>query len=179
MAQKILSFKRNRGFRSTVRCLSSLRADTGPIPRRSAASPSIVMISIGRSPPRLHYIRRCVRCESAESATLASRRNLCRRCAGRHTHCNLSQPHDALVTGVWPAKHGILGNVVFDPLGLNAQGWSWYAEDIRVPTLWDIAKDAGRTTATIQWPATVGARVTWNIPWVALSDIHEAGVRTP
>jgi hypothetical protein len=72
--------------------------------------------------------------------------------------------HTTLVTGVWPAKHGISANTTFDPLQKNFQGWYWYAEDIGVPTLWDAAAQAGRTTASIQWPVTVGARVTWNIP---------------
>ena len=72
--------------------------------------------------------------------------------------------HTTLVTGVWPAKHGIFGNTTFDPLQKNNQGWYWYAEDIRVPTLWDAAAQAGRTTASIQWPVTVGAHITWNIP---------------
>ena len=74
--------------------------------------------------------------------------------------------HTTLMTGVWPAKHGILGNATFDPLQKNYQGWYWYAEDIRVPTLWDAAAAAGRTTASIQWPATVGAKITWDIPEV-------------
>jgi len=72
--------------------------------------------------------------------------------------------HTTLVTGVWPAKHGIWANTTFDPLEKNYQGWYWYAEDIRVPTLWDAARQAGRTTASIQWPVTVGASITWNIP---------------
>ena len=72
--------------------------------------------------------------------------------------------HTTLVTGVWPAKHGIWANTTFDPLQKNYQGWYWYAEDIRVPTLWDAAAKAGRTTASIQWPVTVGANITWNIP---------------
>jgi predicted AlkP superfamily pyrophosphatase or phosphodiesterase len=72
--------------------------------------------------------------------------------------------HTTLVTGVWPAKHGILANTTFDPLQQNQGGWYWYAEDIRVPTLWDAAAAAGRTTASIQWPVTVGAHITWNIP---------------
>jgi len=74
--------------------------------------------------------------------------------------------HTTLVTGVWPASHGILANLTFDPLQKNYQGWYWYAEDIRVPTLWDAAAAAGRTTASIQWPVTVGAKITWNIPEV-------------
>lgn len=72
--------------------------------------------------------------------------------------------HTTLMTGVWPAKHGILANTTFDPLQKNYQGWYWYAEDIRVPTLWDAARKDGRTTAAIQWPVTVGAKITWNIP---------------
>jgi len=80
--------------------------------------------------------------------------------------------HTTLVTGVWPAKHGILGNTTFDPLQKNYQGWYWYTQDIRVPTLWDLAEQAGRTTASIQWPVTVGAHITWNIPefWRANTD---------
>jgi predicted AlkP superfamily pyrophosphatase or phosphodiesterase len=72
--------------------------------------------------------------------------------------------HTTLVTGVWPAKHGILANATFDPLRQNQEGWYWYTEDIRVPTLWDVAGAAGRSTASIQWPVTVGADITWNIP---------------
>lgn len=72
--------------------------------------------------------------------------------------------HTTLVTGVWPAKHGIFANTTFDPLRKNLDGWYWYTEDIRVPTLWDAAAAAGRTTASIQWPVTVGAHITWDIP---------------
>jgi predicted AlkP superfamily pyrophosphatase or phosphodiesterase len=66
--------------------------------------------------------------------------------------------HTTLVTGVWPAQHGILGNVKFDPLFENMGGWYWYAADIRVPTLWSAADHAGLVTASLNWPATVGAK---------------------
>src|SRR5258705_709154 len=72
--------------------------------------------------------------------------------------------HTTLMTGVWPAKHGILANQTFDPMQKNHEGWYWYAEDIRVPTLWDAAAAVGRTTASIQWPVTAGAKINWNIP---------------
>src|SRR5271170_3446393 len=35
--------------------------------------------------------------------------------------------HTTLITGVWPAQHGILGNTKFDPLMENMGGWYWYA----------------------------------------------------
>jgi len=81
--------------------------------------------------------------------------------------------HTTLVTGVWPVKHGILANGTFDPLRKNQEGWYWYTEDIRVPTLWDAWTQAGRTTASIQWPATVGARINWNIPEFWRADTPE------
>jgi predicted AlkP superfamily pyrophosphatase or phosphodiesterase len=72
--------------------------------------------------------------------------------------------HTTLITGVSPATHGILANLPFDPLRENQSGWYWYSEDIRVATLWDAASRAGLSTASVQWPVSVGARVTWNIP---------------
>src|SRR5262249_16881267 len=48
----------------------------------------------------------------------------------------------------------------------NAGGWYWYAEDIKVKTLWDAATDAGLVTSSVDWPVTVGARIKWNIPQV-------------
>lgn len=72
--------------------------------------------------------------------------------------------HTTMLTGVWPIKHDILSNTTFDPLQKNIQGWYWYAEDIHAPTLWDVAAQAGRKTASIQWPVSVGAPITWNIP---------------
>lgn len=81
--------------------------------------------------------------------------------------------HTTLVTGVWPVKHGILANGTFDPLRKNQESWYWYTEDIRVPTLWDAWAQAGRTTASIQWPVTVGARINWNIPEFWRADTPE------
>jgi predicted AlkP superfamily pyrophosphatase or phosphodiesterase len=65
--------------------------------------------------------------------------------------------HTTLVTGVSPADHGVSNNLTYDPYGKNQQGWYWYAQDIRVPTLWQAAHGAGLKTASIHWPVTVGA----------------------
>lgn len=71
--------------------------------------------------------------------------------------------HTTLVTGVSPSVHGILNNSPFDPLNTNDNGWYWYAEDIKVPTLWDAAGTAGLVTANVDWPVTIGARIRYNI----------------
>jgi predicted AlkP superfamily pyrophosphatase or phosphodiesterase len=61
------------------------------------------------------------------------------------------------VTGVSPAEHGILANTEFDPEQHFQEAWFWYADQIRAPTLWRVAHAAHLTTASVGWPATVGA----------------------
>ncbi|WP_226017283.1 ectonucleotide pyrophosphatase/phosphodiesterase [Novosphingobium sp. FKTRR1] len=75
--------------------------------------------------------------------------------------------HTTLLTGVAPARHGIVNNTTFDPTAINEGGWYWYAEDNKARTLWDAAHDAGLTTANVHWPVSVAARnVTWNLPQI-------------
>jgi predicted AlkP superfamily pyrophosphatase or phosphodiesterase len=64
--------------------------------------------------------------------------------------------HTTLITGVSPAVHGILDNRMFDPEGRSNDAWYWYARDIKVPTLPQLAKARGLRVASIWWPATVG-----------------------
>ena len=70
---------------------------------------------------------------------------------------NTYPSHTTLVTGVAPAVHGIYNNQEFDPKRKFAESWFWYAQQIRVPTLWQAAHRAGLATASIGWPATVGS----------------------
>jgi predicted AlkP superfamily pyrophosphatase or phosphodiesterase len=74
--------------------------------------------------------------------------------------------HMTILTGASPAAHGIYSNTTFDPYGRNEHGWYWYAEDVRVPTLWDAAAAAGLTTANVYWPTSVGAHITYNLPQI-------------
>src|SRR5688572_459167 len=66
--------------------------------------------------------------------------------------------HTTLVTGTRPAEHGIVSNFV--------AGQSWYldASQIRSQTLWQAAEAAGKTTAIVTWPATIGAKVDFLVP---------------
>ena len=62
--------------------------------------------------------------------------------------------HTTLVTGVWPAVHGIVNNQRFDPERKLSGAWYWYTPQIQVPTLWSAAKAAGLSTASVSWPVT-------------------------
>lgn len=72
--------------------------------------------------------------------------------------------HTTLLTGVAPARHGIVNNTTYDPMQINQGGWFWYAQDNKARTLWDAAHDAGLSTGNVFWPVSVAARnVTWNL----------------
>lgn len=71
--------------------------------------------------------------------------------------------HTTIVSGVLPAKHGIYYNTPVEPLGVSGK-WFWYYKDIKVPTIWTAAKEAGLTTAGVSWPVTVGAPINYNLP---------------
>jgi predicted AlkP superfamily pyrophosphatase or phosphodiesterase len=78
--------------------------------------------------------------------------------------------HTTLVTGVPPAKHGVIGNNYLD----RASGREvpfipdpLFDKDqiVKVPTIYDAAHNAGLSTAAIVWPATRSARtLDWTVP---------------
>lgn len=78
--------------------------------------------------------------------------------------------HTTLVTGVNPAKHGVIGNNYFD----RAKGESVplipdplfdKEEIVKSPTIYDVAKAGGLKTAAIIWPASRGAKtLDWTVP---------------
>lgn len=71
--------------------------------------------------------------------------------------------HTTIISGVLPAKHGIYYNTPVEPLGISGK-WFWNYKDIKVPTIWTAAKEAGLTTAGVSWPVTVGAPINYNLP---------------
>jgi predicted AlkP superfamily pyrophosphatase or phosphodiesterase len=78
--------------------------------------------------------------------------------------------HTTMVTGVPPARHGVLANMVFDrqtgdPVQLLVDPVFDKEEIVRVPTVYDVAHAAGLRTAAIVWPATRNAKtLDWTVP---------------
>ena len=76
--------------------------------------------------------------------------------------------HTTLITGVTPAKHGVLFNGLLkrDP-GVPPRVEPWLPRDemVRGKTLYDIAHARGMTTAQVDWVAILAApTVTWEFP---------------
>ncbi len=73
--------------------------------------------------------------------------------------------HTTLVTGVRPARHGIVQNRLFEaPTDEQTKEWYWFSKDLKADTLWTIAKKGGLVTAAVGWPVTVGAEIDYNVP---------------
>jgi predicted AlkP superfamily pyrophosphatase or phosphodiesterase len=85
--------------------------------------------------------------------------------------------HTTLVTGVTPARHGVVGNNYFDratgkPVALISDPEFDKDEIVKVPTLYDLAKEKGLKTAAIRWPATRNAKtLDWTVPDVASDEV--------
>jgi predicted AlkP superfamily pyrophosphatase or phosphodiesterase len=73
--------------------------------------------------------------------------------------------HTSLVTGVTPAKHGVLFNGILmrDPgVPPRVEPWRDKSEMVRVKTLYDVAHERGLTTAQVDWVAIQNApTITW------------------
>jgi predicted AlkP superfamily pyrophosphatase or phosphodiesterase len=69
--------------------------------------------------------------------------------------------HTSIITGARPDQHGILGNQRPKSEGGD---YYWTVDFLKAPTLWGCARQQGLTTASITWPVTTDAPITWNIP---------------
>ncbi len=72
--------------------------------------------------------------------------------------------HTSMVTGVWPAKHGVLYNGLLTRAdgGFKVEPWRNKTEMVRAPTVYDLAHSAGLTTAQVDWVAIFNApTITW------------------
>jgi predicted AlkP superfamily pyrophosphatase or phosphodiesterase len=85
--------------------------------------------------------------------------------------------HTTLITGVLAGKHGIVGNDYFDrttrkPVIMIGDPNFDKEQIVRVPTLYDLAKARGLSTAAIRWPATRGAKaLDWTLPDVFSDEL--------
>ena len=76
--------------------------------------------------------------------------------------------HTSIVTGVTPARHGVLFNGLLarDPgVPPRVEPWRDKNEMVRAPTLYDVAHEAGLTTAQVDWVAILNTpTMTWEFP---------------
>lgn len=70
--------------------------------------------------------------------------------------------HTSIITGQYPAVHGIVNNTKLQPQRISPD-WYWYRKDVKATPLYDVAREAGLTTAAFLWPVTAGSKINYNI----------------
>lgn len=73
--------------------------------------------------------------------------------------------HTSIVTGRYPAHHGIVNNLRLQP-EREPSDWFWQRRYIQGTTLYDEARKKGMKTAALLWPVTGKARIRYNLPEV-------------
>jgi predicted AlkP superfamily pyrophosphatase or phosphodiesterase len=138
-------------------CLMLLPGET-----RAATNSHVVLISVDGLRPEFYQAPEW----SAHCPTLVALRHagsFARRARAVYpsmTYCS----HASIATGVHPRRHGIPGNSELRAPGSEGRGF-WYASDLKVPALWDVAHRAGQTVGAVSWPTTAGAKtIDWNVP---------------
>lgn len=87
--------------------------------------------------------------------------------------------HTTLVTGVTPARHGVVGNNYYDRaqkkrITLILDPTYDKDEIVKVPTIYDMAKSNGLKTAAMNWPASRNAKtLDWTAPEVRYRELME------
>lgn len=84
--------------------------------------------------------------------------------------------HTTIATGVYPDKHGIHHNNPFQPfVKEEEQSWFWFRNAIRVPTIYDAAREQNLSTAGILWPVSGKSSIKYNIPEIrAIKNENQA-----
>jgi predicted AlkP superfamily pyrophosphatase or phosphodiesterase len=86
--------------------------------------------------------------------------------------------HTSLITGVHPARHGVIGNAVWNRKLDRAVTYIGdpeltKAEAIKAPTLYDVAHKAGLKCGSVIWPCCTAAdSLDWIIPDAGKPELH-------
>lgn len=70
--------------------------------------------------------------------------------------------HTSIITGQYPNVHGIVNNTKIQP-ERRSPDWYWYQKDVKSPTVYDLAREKGLTTAAFLWPVTAGSKINYNL----------------
>jgi hypothetical protein len=84
--------------------------------------------------------------------------------------------HATLVTGETPARHGVPADHLLGEGGVRSATYS-HASFLRVPTVWQRAREARLPVAAFDWPSTVGAAIDLLIPDVVPMRRDESWVQ--
>lgn len=72
----------------------------------------------------------------------------------RSIYPSLTYPcHTTMMTGCYPDRHGIVNNELSHLTELSSD-WNWFYDKVKVPSIFEAAKDDHLSTAGVFWPVT-------------------------
>lgn len=74
--------------------------------------------------------------------------------------------HTSILTGVYAGRHGILHNEVLRRGGQSSAPWHCMKQDVKAPTLLDVAHAHGMTVCSLSWPVSGAADYDMNMPMI-------------
>ena len=84
--------------------------------------------------------------------------------------------HASVATGVVPAEHGIISNVMLQP-DKPKPWWNYDSRLLKAEPVWEKAAKKGLKTAAVMWPVTAYADgIVWNFPEIMTKE-NESQVR--
>lgn len=120
--------------------------------------PSVLLISVDALKPEFVFEQERLGIELPNITHYFVQNGLTAREGSKSVFPTFTYPcHQSMITGTNPSVHGIVNNVIFDPVGEHKGAWYWFAND-RVKTLWEAAKDGGYCSASVAFPTSVGAK---------------------
>lgn len=72
--------------------------------------------------------------------------------------------HTTLISGKYPAEHGITSNVILDKKVGPTKEWYWNYKHVKTETLWSKLRKHNKKSAAIHWPVTLGAPIDYLVP---------------
>lgn len=82
----------------------------------------------------------------------------------RSVYPSLTYPaHATVLTGKIPRKHGIISNTKLQPMRTKPD-WYWFYKEIHGKTLYSEAKKKNLNVASILWPVSGNAPISYNMP---------------
>ena len=73
--------------------------------------------------------------------------------------------HSSIVSGKYPGNHGVVNNLLLQP-ERSPSDWFWQRKYIKGKTFYEEVEKSGRRVASLLWPVTGKAAISYNLPEV-------------
>jgi hypothetical protein len=153
------------------------REDSQTLPVPGPTGPArVLLVSVSGLTPRAYERRDAATPPLMPMLERLARAGVSADVVATVTPASVYPGHATLVTGETPAVHGVPADHLLGEGSVRAATYS-HASFLRVPTVWQRAREARLPVAAFDWPSTVGAAIDLLIPDVVPTRRDESWVK--